>query len=77
MEEPDFISQTPDSSMTPEVMALSKKVHDAYLTLLCSFGFNAELGRRLYHEVSQNGIGDVQAEVLSLCALVALLRRGS
>jgi hypothetical protein len=47
--------------MAPEVMALSKKAHDALLTLLSSFGFDAELGRRLYHEVSRNGIGDIQA----------------
>jgi len=43
-------------------MALSKKAHNALQTIARSLGYDAELGRRLYHEVSQNGIGDIQAE---------------
>jgi hypothetical protein len=39
-----------------------QKAHDALLTLYRSFGFDAELGRRLWHEISQNGIGDIEAE---------------
>jgi len=62
LEEPDYISEIPDPSMTPLAMALSKKGHDALHTLGRSLGYDFELGRRLYYEVSKNGIGDLQSE---------------
>jgi ubiquinone/menaquinone biosynthesis C-methylase UbiE len=62
LEEPDFISEIPDPSMTPIAMALSKKGHDALHTLARSIGYNTEFGRRLYHEVSKNGLDDLQVE---------------
>jgi hypothetical protein len=62
LEEPDFVSQVPDPSMTPHAMALSQKGHNALRTLARSLGYDEEFGRRLYYEVSQNGIGDIQAE---------------
>ena len=62
LEEPDYISEIPDPSMTPLAMALSKKGRDATRTVARSLGYDAEFGRRLYHEVSKNGIGDLQSE---------------
>jgi 2-polyprenyl-3-methyl-5-hydroxy-6-metoxy-1,4-benzoquinol methylase len=62
LEEPDYVSEVPDPSMTPEAMALSKKAHSALHTLAHSLGYDAGFGRRLYYEVSRNGISDIQAE---------------
>jgi SAM-dependent methyltransferase len=52
----------PDPSMTPAAMALSTKGQHAMLSLAKSRGVDVEFGRRLYHELSVNGLGDLQAE---------------
>jgi SAM-dependent methyltransferase len=62
LEEPDYVSEVPDPSMRPEAMALSKKAHSALRTFAHSLGYDAGFGRRLYYEVSRNGISDIQAE---------------
>jgi SAM-dependent methyltransferase len=59
LEESDNISAMPDPSMRPAARALSKKGRDA---MLSHFGYDREYGRHLYHDISINGIGDVQAE---------------
>jgi ubiquinone/menaquinone biosynthesis C-methylase UbiE len=59
LEAADTVSAIPDPSMTPTATALSKKGRD---TMLSHFGCDTEYGRRLYHDVSINGIGDLQAE---------------
>jgi SAM-dependent methyltransferase len=62
IEEPDCVSAVPDPSMTPAAVALSKKGWDAVISHLQSQGYDAELGRHLYHYVVMNGLGDLQAE---------------
>jgi SAM-dependent methyltransferase len=59
VESGDSVSAIPDSSMTPAATALSKKARDAMLSV---FSYDGEYGRHLYHDVSRNGIGDLQAE---------------
>jgi SAM-dependent methyltransferase len=59
VESGDSVSAIPDPSMTPGATALSKKGRDALLSLL---HYDGEYGRRLYHDVSTKGIGDLQAE---------------
>jgi SAM-dependent methyltransferase len=59
LEEADNISAIPDPSMTPAATALSKKAREAMRNHL---GYDGECGRHLYHDVSINGIGEVQAE---------------
>jgi SAM-dependent methyltransferase len=59
LEEGDIVSAIPDPSMTTAAAALSKKGRDAMLNHL---GYDGEYGRHLYHHVSMNGIGDVEAE---------------
>jgi SAM-dependent methyltransferase len=62
LEEPDMVSAVPDPSMTPAATAISKKGWDAWLSHAQSRGANPWYGRQLYHDVSINGIGDLQAE---------------
>jgi hypothetical protein len=52
-------AETTDPSMTPAAIGLSKKGWDA---MIRQAGYDKEYGRHLYHEVSINGIGDLQAE---------------
>jgi 2-polyprenyl-3-methyl-5-hydroxy-6-metoxy-1,4-benzoquinol methylase len=58
----DFVSAIPDPSMAPGVITLSEKGLDAVLRHLRSQGCDTEFGRRLYHDVAMNGLGDLQAE---------------
>ena len=58
----DFVSAIPDPSMAPAALALSKKGWDAVRWQLQSQGYDTEFGRRLYHDVVMNGLGDLQAE---------------
>jgi SAM-dependent methyltransferase len=62
VEEPDYISGTADPTMPPEAIALSEKGWDAMLHQLRSQGYDTELGRHLYHDVTITGLTDVQAE---------------
>jgi SAM-dependent methyltransferase len=62
LEEHDMVSAVPDPSMTPAATAISKKGWDALLSHVQSRGANPWYGRQLYHDVSINGIGDLQAE---------------
>ena len=62
VEEPDYISGTPDPSMPAELIALSQKCWDAMLYQLRSQGYDTALGRHLYHDVTTTGLGEVQAE---------------
>jgi hypothetical protein len=57
-----MVSAVPDPSMTPAATAISKKGWDAWLSHAQSRGANPWYGRQLYHDVSINGIGDLQAE---------------
>jgi SAM-dependent methyltransferase len=59
VEASDAISAIPDPSMTQTAIALSKKGRDV---IVKHCGWDGEYGRRLYHDVSINGIGDLQAE---------------
>jgi SAM-dependent methyltransferase len=59
LEAGDNVSAMPDPSMTPGAIVLSKKAWDA---MLRHVGYDKEYGRHLYHDVSINGIGDLQAE---------------
>jgi SAM-dependent methyltransferase len=59
LEAGDNVSAIPDPSMTPTAIALSKKGRDA---MIRHVGYDKEYGRHLYHDVSINGIGDIQAE---------------
>jgi ubiquinone/menaquinone biosynthesis C-methylase UbiE len=59
VEASDSVSAIPDPSMTPAAIALSKKGRDA---MVRHCGWDGEYGRRLYHDVSINGICDLQAE---------------
>jgi SAM-dependent methyltransferase len=59
LEAGDHVSEIPDPSMAPAAIALSKKGRDA---MERHWGWDSEYGRRLYHDVSINGIGDLQAE---------------
>jgi len=62
VESADHVSAIPDPSMAPAAFALSKKGWDAVLRHLQSQGYDTEYGRRLYHDVAMNGLGDLQAE---------------
>ena len=62
VEEPDYVSAIPDPSMAPADISLSKKVWDALLNHVRSLGYDTEFGRHLYHDMSINGLGDLQAE---------------
>jgi SAM-dependent methyltransferase len=59
LEAADNVSAIPDPSMTPAAIVLSKKGWDA---MIRQVGYDKEYGRHLYHHVSINGIGDIQAE---------------
>jgi len=59
LEAGDNVSAIPDPSMPPAAIALSKKARDA---MVSHCGWDSEYGRHLYHDVSINGIGDLQAE---------------
>ncbi|MBV9288759.1 MAG: class I SAM-dependent methyltransferase [Hyphomicrobiales bacterium] len=59
------LAAIPDPSMTPAAMALSTKGQQAMLSLAKSRGVDVEFGRRLYHELSANGLSDLQAEGLA------------
>ncbi len=62
VEEPDYISATPDPSMTPLAAALSKKGWDALLRHFRSRGYDTAMGRSLYHHVLASGLADIEAE---------------
>ena len=62
IEEPDYVSAIPDPSMAPWATALSRKGWDALLSYLRARGYDTELGRHLYHDVSTSGLVDVRAE---------------
>ena len=62
LEEPDYVSAVPDPSMAPAATALSKKGWNALLSHLRSRGYDTELGRHLYNDVSLCGLSDLQAE---------------
>jgi SAM-dependent methyltransferase len=62
LEAGDNVSAIPDPSMTPAAIALSTKGRDAMVTMISRSGWDSEYGRHLYHDVSINGIGDLQAE---------------
>jgi 2-polyprenyl-3-methyl-5-hydroxy-6-metoxy-1,4-benzoquinol methylase len=62
LEEPDYVSAIPDPSMAPAAKALSQKGWNALVSLSKSHGYDTELGRRLYHEVSKHGFAGLQAE---------------
>lgn len=62
IEEPDYISATPDPSMGPAAVELSKKGWNALLSHLRSRGYDTELGRHLYHDVETTGLIDLEAE---------------
>jgi SAM-dependent methyltransferase len=62
VEESDYVSAMPDSSMDPRAAALSRKGWEALLSFGRSRGYDTELGRRLYHDVCTAGLVDVQAE---------------
>jgi SAM-dependent methyltransferase len=59
LEAGDNISAIPDPSMTPAAITLSTKGRHA---MVSHCGWDSEYGRRLHHDVSMNGIGDLQAE---------------
>jgi hypothetical protein len=48
--------------MAPAAVALSKKGWNAVLRHLQSQGCDTGYGRRLYHDVAMNGLGDLQVE---------------
>jgi ubiquinone/menaquinone biosynthesis C-methylase UbiE len=62
VEEPDYVSAIPDPTMSPSAAALSKKGWAALLAELQSRGYDTGYGRRLYHELSTNGLGNLRAE---------------
>ena len=62
IEEPDFAGAVPDPSMDPSHVALSRKGWEALFSYLRSTGYNTELGRHLYNDVSLTGLVDVHAE---------------
>lgn len=62
LEEPDYVSAIPDPSMSPESIALSRKVWDACFSYLKSGGYDTEFGRHLYHDLASYGLTDLQAE---------------
>jgi SAM-dependent methyltransferase len=64
LEEPDYISAIPDTSMAPAATALSMKGWNALLSHAKSCGYDTEFARHLYHDVSVNGLRDIQAEGL-------------
>jgi ubiquinone/menaquinone biosynthesis C-methylase UbiE len=61
IEEPDYVSAIPDSTMTKSAMELSRRGWDALLGHLRSRGYDSELGRRLYSEVVSACIVDARA----------------
>ena len=62
MEEPDYVSAVPDASMDPSAVTLSQKGWEAMFKLAKSRGYDTDVGRRLYHDISAAGLVDVQAE---------------
>jgi ubiquinone/menaquinone biosynthesis C-methylase UbiE len=62
VESADVVSAIPDPSMAPAAVALSKKGWNAVLRHLQSQGCDTGYGRRLYHDVAMNGLGDLQVE---------------
>jgi ubiquinone/menaquinone biosynthesis C-methylase UbiE len=62
IEEPDYVSAIPDPSMAPGAVALSRKGWEALLGHLRSRGYDTELGRHLYYDVSTTGLVDLHAE---------------
>jgi len=62
LEEPDYASAVPDSSMPPAAIALSKKGWNALLSHLESQGYQPEFGRHLQHDMALSGLTDLRAE---------------
>jgi SAM-dependent methyltransferase len=62
LEEPDYISAIPDPSMDQAASALSQKAWNALLDRAQSLGYDTGFGRRLYHDLAINDLGDIQAE---------------
>jgi SAM-dependent methyltransferase len=72
LEEFDYVSAMPDPSMTTAAAALSQKGWHAVLSHLRSRGYDTEYGRRLHHDLTVNGIHELQAE-----GFLAMVRGGT
>ena len=73
VEEPDYISGTADPTMPAEAIALSQKSWDAMLRQLRSQGYDTELGRHLYHDVTMTGLTVFRPKDLSPCSWAEIL----
>ena len=62
LEEPDYVSAMPDTSMSPKATRLSQKAWDAMLRQIRSQGYDTAFGRHLYTDVAKTGFADLQAE---------------
>src|SRR5262249_49234577 len=62
VEEPDYISAIPDSSMAPWAASVPRRGGGAFFSYIKSRGYDTELGRNLYHAICTAGLVDVQAE---------------
>ena len=62
IEEPDYISAIPDSSMPTRAIELSTKCWSVLLRHLKSRGYDTEFGRHLYHDLRSVDLADVHAE---------------
>lgn len=62
IEEPDYASAVPDSSMSPWAIEVSTKAWNALLCALRARGYHTEFGRHLYWDLHSAGLVDVHVD---------------